>query len=307
MIKTIRNAVNNSNIESEELFLITKINDFTGFFIHRGKLIYLVKNIEHLSTNNIETEFLIFNSNIYVQSVKNHSTFQSGYYNIIKYKGSINDDNIDSFVNLCMAHSSSNIRINLDKFFYSLITLFQLPKEQQYKNLIGLFGELKFIEHIYSKYNKKIATFWHTSGSLDKYDIVCPNNNFEIKTIKSEEKIVKIKHSQLYNCDINKNYLVLIQIEENNAGETLNEFINKIRKISVFSESYNFQLNIEKERKRVSPIDANSLKFKLVNVQIYPISNLDSIKGIPDNITNIEYNYNLGNIKSCTITSSIFE
>lgn len=307
MIEIIKNAIDNSNTESEELFLITRINDISGFFVHKCKVLYIVKNIEKLQINNIETEFLTFNSNIYIQSVKNHSTFESGYYNIIQYKGFVNDDNIDSFVNLCIAHSSSSIKINLDKFFYSLITLFQLPKEQQYKNLIGLFGELKFIEYVYSKYNKNISSCWHLGGSLDKYDIVCPDNNFEIKTIKSEDKIVKIKHSQVFNCDINKNYLVLVQIEENITGETLNELINKIRKNSSFAKCYNFQLNIEKERKRVSPEESDSLKFKLINIKIYPVSNLDSIKYIPDNISHIEYNYNLGNISSCDIKSYIFE
>ena len=298
MYELIRDAITKVQQTNELISLVHKLSDISGFFVRDGKLFYIVKNMENLETERTETEFLTFSSNVFITAVENHAQFESGYYNTIKYKGDSSNDNFEGFINLCLAHASSQIKINIDKFFYSLISLFQLPKDQQFKNLIGLFGELKFIEYVYSHCETDISTNWHKNGSQDKYDFVCPNNNFEVKTIKSEEQIVKIKHSQIFNCDINHNYLVVIQLEDNISGESLIDLIKKLGKMPPFDKCYNFQLNIEREKRRVSREESHKFKFKVLSIKIYLTSKIETIKNIPENITQLEYIYNFGNIAS---------
>lgn len=180
---------------------------------------------------------------------------------------------------------------NFVSFFYSLISLFQTPKEQNYKNLVGFIGELFLLKSFAEDYDFDISDYWHTYGSSDNYDIVLPKCNIEIKTTSSEDELITIKHIQIFNTE--NNYLASIIINEDNSGMSLNELINNMLSNHKCFNSFNFSLNIEKEKMRVSPVDAETKRFILKGISIYRAETINPFKNIPDEISNLSYKMSL--------------
>jgi hypothetical protein len=89
------------------------------------------------------------------------------------------------------------------EFFDSLIDIFQIPNDQSFKNVVGLYGELSIIKNIYDTYKVDISPFWHLNGSSSKYDFSLKNFNLEIKTTSSKNKMIDIKHYQIFNNENN--------------------------------------------------------------------------------------------------------
>src|SRR5699024_7007357 len=151
-----------------------------------------------------------------IRSFEKNQTFISGRYNVLDFlptaKG-YDESNLESFVNLCVAHTEFMGGKAFVKFFFSLSELFQSPKYQQSKNLIGLFGELSFLKYLCETFSLDLSDRWHSGGEFDKYEISLKNKNIEIKTTSTPDENVIIKHSQLFNTD--QNYLVVVCIEKN--------------------------------------------------------------------------------------------
>lgn len=289
MISSLKEKI--SNLDANILYLIDEINDKAGFFTINKKYIYIIKNFEEIKYESIETEYLKLETNIYIKSIENKPSFENGYYNMITYKGDFNDDNFKSFVNLCTMHALNFHELKFKEFFYSLISLMQYPREQNYKNLIGLYGELKFIEYIYKNTNIDISGKWHKNGSLDKYDFTFSNSNIEVKTTLSEDFCINIKHDQLFNNDTN--YLVYVIIEKNLRGETINELINRMQDEKLYCNNINFSINVERERKRISPIEAKKEKLRVKSINIYDANTINPIPNLPCEISNLKYKLNL--------------
>ncbi len=276
------------------IYLIEKLSDISGFFMVKSHLIYMVTNFEKISHQNLSTEFLRLNTNIEIVSIKNDQQFQSGKYNsleIVPVENEYSDEHLTSFINLCVAHTTYMKAANFVKFFYSLVSLFQFPKEQEYKNLIGFFGELSFLKYLAEKSECDLSDLWHRSGSNDKYDIVLPKCNIEIKATSSIDELVTIKHSQLFNMD--NNFLVSIIVEENSSGITLNELITNMLSDPTYFKGFNFTLNVEKEKRRISPVDAETKRFVFKNAFIYNAAEINPFKIVPDEIYSLSYRMNL--------------
>ncbi|MEL7598370.1 MAG: PD-(D/E)XK motif protein, partial [Clostridiaceae bacterium] len=302
MIQKLLTDIENSK-EDNTIYLLEKLSDTSGFFVLNKKLMYMEMNLENLSHESINTEFLSLDTNVSIHSIENNNQFDSGYYNVLTYRDSTNTINFEAFVSLCSSYAKNSSEILFNKFFYSLISLFQLPKEQQLKNMYGLYGELKFIEYIYRELNIDISPFWHTGGSNDKYDFVFSKSNFEVKTITSEELLIKLKHAQIFNSD--HNYLVVVSTEHNNSGETLTELIQKLQNAKDFCNGYNFNLNIEKEKRRISLAEASSIRLKLLDVLLYETKKLNVFEDIPEEISDLSYKYNLSTIQTDNFESRL--
>ena len=201
------------------------------------------------------------------------------------------DASLDSFINLCVAHTQFMGASAFVKFFYSLVNLFQYPKEQKFINLVGLFGELSFLKYVSQVINTDFSDRWHRTGSTDKYDIALDSCNLEIKTTMSIDELVTIKHSQLFNMD--RNYLVAVLVEESNGGITLNQLISEMQDHTEHFKSFNFALTIEKEKKRISPIDAETKRFSFKSLTIYDAHVINPFKELPENISSMEYKLDL--------------
>jgi len=293
MLSAIKDALSKCPSDGS-IYLIDKLSDISGFFMVKGHLLYMVYNSEETSHQNLSTEYLKLNTNIDIVSVKNDQKFKTGKYNLLEIIPVANeypDELLSSFINLCISHTTYMNAKNFVSFFYSLISLFQTPKEQNYKNLVGFIGELFLLKSFAEDYDFDISDYWHTYGSSDNYGIVLPKCNIEIKTTSSEDELITIKHIQIFNTE--NNYLASIIINEDNSGMSLNELINNMLSNHKCFNSFNFSLNIEKEKMRVSPVDAETKRFILKGISIYRAETINPFKNIPDEISNLSYKMSL--------------
>lgn len=278
------------------LYLLEKLPFETGLFASNGNVLYLVPNNEKCSPLSIKTEYLRVETNIFVSAFNpSVSSFENGYYNYVELLlPALNDlkANMTAFVNLCLAHATYINGEEFLSFFDSLVSLFQLPREQQYKNLIGLMGELLLIEYIYQKFNEDLSQYWHTEGSFSRLDFTCPYANLEVKTTPTDSLSFTIKHNQLFiNSD--KNYLVTVAIEENNSGRTLEELeISLLQDLNICN-SMSFCINLEKEKRRVSPTEISSRRFVLKKIGVYRATDINPFVNIPENVEDLSYKLNL--------------
>ena len=271
----------------EKVYLLIKLSDKTGFFMSSGKLLYMEKTINCGGINaSVNTEYLEFIPQVKVVPVSAENQFVEGYYNVLSFKANLDDENLESFIRLCIIHTNNRADLTFGQLFDTILNLFQLPKEQEYKNLIGLYGELAFIQFIYKNYNSNICKYWHKSGSKSKYDFAITNCNFEVKTITTEEMIVNIKHKQIFNTD--RNYLVVVQLSKD-RGITLEQLINNLYQQESFNEEYQFWIKLEKEKRRISNIDMQNEKFCIEVVNIYDANQINIFEHVPNSITELTY------------------
>lgn len=278
------------------LYLLEKLPSETGLFASNGNVLYIVPNTENCSSLSIKTEYLRVETNIFVSAFNpSVSSYENGYYNYVELQLSVLNDieaNINAFVNLCLAHATYTNGKEFMSFFDSLVSLFQLPREQQYKNLVGLMGELLLIEYIYQKYHEDLSQYWHVDGISSRLDFTCPYGNLEVKTTPTDSLSFIIKHNQLF-VNSEKNYLVAIVIEENNAGRTLEELITRLLEDPEICNSLRFNINIEKEKRRISPSEINSRRFVLKKIHTYSATAINPFVSVPDCVEDLSYKLNL--------------
>lgn len=303
MLDNIKNFI--KNLPPDDLiYLVEKLSENSGFFISNGHLLYIVKNYEHEKPQSVSTEYLNLNTNVEIRAFAEKQQFESGKYNIIEYIPKVNgyfDADLESFVNLCSAHALYMDSNNFIKFFYSLINIFQYPDKQDYKNLIGLFGELSVIKFIYEQTGYDISSTWHKTGSTGKYDFVLDKMNIEVKSSISTEKDVAIKHNQLFNND--NNYLAVVYLEKNNCGISTNQLLHELFSNPNCCNNYNFAINVEKEKKRISPTDADNVLFSVRNIFFYYAKEINPFNSVPDNVTSLSYKLNLSDSNKIEINS----
>ena len=282
--------------QDNTLYLMEKLPCKTGLFASNGNVLYIVPNEEHCAPLSINTEFLHLETNVFVSAFNSSvASFENGYYNSVELRileSTETEENLIAFVNLCLAHSTYMQGQEFMTFFDSLVSLFQLPREQQYKNLIGLLGELVLIELIHNSFRLDLSTYWHNDGSSSHLDFVCPFANFEVKTTTGNSLRFTIKHDQLFTNN-EKNYLVAIVLEESNAGRTLEELITSLLKSPDYCNSMQFAINVEKEKRRVSPIELHSKRFVFKKMYAYRASEINPFENIPDYIEDLSYKLDL--------------
>ncbi len=294
-----------STPKDNTLYLMEKFPCNTGLFASNGNVQYMAHNEEHCSDMSIKTDFLCLETNIYVSAFNaSVPSFENGHYNsveLILTETSDSESNLSAFVNLCLAHATYMSGRDFMAFFDSLVELFQLPKEQHYKNLIGLMGELLFIEYIYQNHGIDLSTYWYTDGPSSKLDFVCLSANFEVKTTAREALSFTIKHDQLFSS-ADKNYLVAIVLEENNTGRTIEDIISGLLDSPGYCNGLQFSINLEKEKRRVSPVDAKNKRFVLKKIYAYPASNINPFGDIPDCVEDLSYKIDLLPFKEIQLT-----
>ena len=273
------------------LYLIRDLTKQSGFFASDGKLLYIVISINENKSENIDTEYLSLKLRVNIHAVQNNPSFMDGYYDVIELRDSSDTHNMESFIKLCLSHSQNINELNFRDFFYSLISLFQLPQDQLFKNVLGLYGELKLIEYVWNEYEKDISNCWHKSGSFSKYDFAFRTFAFEVKTVLSESLIVPIKHGQLFNSE--QTFLCAINCENSDIGETLSQLIERLIDNFQICNGFNFDLNLEKELKRISKIDLTTTRFNFLSINIFKATDINPFQSIPDEISKLTYNYDL--------------
>lgn len=287
----IQNLINASYYDSSYIYLLKVLNENSAFLYNEKKVYFAIKNILNLNSESIDTTNLSLRTNVFINSVENNPSFKPGYYNILFFNNDLNSDLFSTFVDLCTVYSSENNTKDFISFFYSLITLFQLPKEENFRNLIGFYGELKLIQILFEKYSLDISNSWHKTGSsFDKYDFVFQKINLEVKTSTKEENIFKIKHNQIFND--HNNYVALLNINLDNSGETVVNLLDYFKLTKPFSNNLDFLIKLEREKTKINFKESNKTFFKFYNLSFFHCNDLEKITNIPSAITNISYNYN---------------
>lgn len=289
MLSVVKDAIEKSPVDGL-IYLAKKLSDTSGFFVSDKHLLYIVKNFDHESAQNISTEFIKLNTNVEVQAFADGQQFETGKYNILDFiptEDGYNSADLESFVNLCSAHALYMNSAEFVKFFYSLINIFQYPAEQEYKNLVGLFGELSVIKFIHEQTGQDVSAFWHKAGSNGKYDFVLDSLNIEVKSSAADSDEVAIKHNQIFNND--NNYLAVVSLEKNNAGISTSHLINELLTNPDYCNNYSFSVNVEKERKRISPTDAENVFFTVKSITFYRTVDINPFLSLPDEVRELTY------------------
>ena len=277
--------------DKDTLYLIEPITEKTGFFSNDGKLIFIVKDEAGLRPEGIDTEYLKLQTHIKLSSVKNFQTFEDGYYNLIVFNAETSNENIFDFINLCEIYARNEEELSFRDFFYTLISIFQLPSEKKYKNAIGLYGELKFMEYCAKEIDLDISTYWHRNGELSKYDFSNGDNFIEIKSTSNGSEIATIKHKQIF--EVSDGYLVLVSTYTDDTGETIDELIESMHKEEKYFKNINFNATLTKELKRVSEVDCQTMRFVVNEIKMFNTKDIDPFDNIPVGITELNYKYDL--------------
>lgn len=291
----IRSEMEKCPSNDNHLYLLKSIDEKCGFFAMDKKLLFMVWAEGNKRIDTVKTEKLVLNTSVEILSVRNDATFKPGKYDFILFTGEKNETDFESFINICILYSNEKNKISMKDFFYSILDMFQLPKEQQFKNLIGLVGELAVLHDIYTKTGIYVGAGWH-ENSTDKYDISYNDSVIEVKTTTSNLYNVKIKHDQLFGKE--GVILAAVRVSESNIGITLKNLIKKINAINEFKTDLMFQIKLGKELKKISPKDLEYKKVEINDIRFYCNSDMVTIYDIPENITNIEYDYTLIDIPS---------
>lgn len=294
-ILNIKNHVE-SITDTTSIYLIEVLTNSAGFFANDGKLLYIAKDIYGYPYEGIETDYLKLQTHARISSVKNNQTFCDDYYNIIIYKGNLDDSNISSFIQLCSIHANNFDDLNFKEFFYSLITLFQLPTEQAFKNAVGLYGELKFMQYATDRKNIDISKSWHKSGSYSQYDFSNGVSSLEIKTTMSDNSEVTIKHQQIFGdhpCT-----LVVINCKQYENGETIEEVISAMYSDPNAFNGINFSINLAKELKRISINDVKEIRFGVKQIQFFAVEDINPFPLIPDIVSKLNYRLDVSELVS---------
>lgn len=278
------------------IYLIDILSDTAGFFTSDKKLLYIAQDTSDYSYEHIETDYLKLQTHVWICAVKNNQTFKDDYYNLIIYKGTLDGSNFASFIQLCSIHAHNSEDLNFKEFFYSLITLFQLPSEQAFKNAIGLYGELKFMQYAKHRTNVDISKSWHRSGSYSQYDFSNGEQSIEIKTTLSDNSDVTIKHFQIFSehpCN-----LVVIHCEQYENGETIKEVISSMFQEPTAFKGINFSINLAKELKRISLKDVKELRFSIRQIQLFKAADINPFQIIPDIVSKLSYKLDISDFSS---------
>lgn len=304
MIETIKRKLQEINSESDSLYLLSKLSEDTGFFFLKGQVLLLTSNVNEKNNTTRDTEKLTLSTRVYIEAVENDHTFSNGYYDYVLFKGTSEESDFDMFIKICCLYINSVETVSLKEFFYTILEMFQMPGEQQYKNLIGLYGELCVLKNLYEAKGKNMSRYWHNNSS-DKNDYVGEDLIIEVKTTMSKLLEVKLKHDQLFSKD--GIILAVVQLDEDNGGCSLTELITTITGYEEFKNDFIFQVKLAKEMKRISPVEADDRHFTLLQIKYYNNMDIPTISDIPDGMSCISYNYALAFVNDIDIDNFLVE
>lgn len=99
------------------LYLILALSSCSGVFSDNGRIAFLVQNKEDLPFECIETEYLSLKTNVRIHAVQNTQTFKDDYYNVIAFKGTIDDANLEAFLKFALYIPITSANCGLKNFF----------------------------------------------------------------------------------------------------------------------------------------------------------------------------------------------
>ena len=157
---------------------------------------------------------------------------------------------------------------------------------------------------IYLKNNLNIdsSNSWHISSN-DKYDFVFNQYPLEVKTTNSKEKLLTLKHNQIFNNQ--EKILAAVFCESNNAGMSVHDLVKILNKNKQIAQNINFQLKLQQELIKINQEDMQKVKFKLKEIKFFITKDLPTLTNIPENILNFTFQFSCENLK--TISDDIMK
>lgn len=290
----MKNNLNKISMEKDILYLLEKYNKTSGLFMLNHKYVFVEQNLQKYNADGIETEFLTLKTSIDIESIRNDPTFKKGNYNLIIFKSEEVDVELENFFKLCQLYSKNN-DYKFKDFFTSLYNIFQSKKVEKSLNLLGLWGELYVMIYLKNNLNLDSSNSWHISSN-DKYDFVFNQYPLEVKTTNSKDKLLTLKHNQIFNNQ--EKILAGVFCENNNAGMSVHDLVKMLNKNKQIAQNINFQLKLQQELIKINQEDMENIKFKLKEIKFFNSKDLPTLTNIPENILNITYQYSCENLKS---------
>lgn len=290
----MKNNLNKISMEKDILYLLEKYNKTSGLFMLNHKYVFVEQNLQKYNADGIETEFLTLKTSIDIESIGNDPTFKKGNYNLIIFKSEEVDVELENFFKLCQLYSKNN-DYKFKDFFTSLYNIFQSKKVEKSLNLLGLWGELYVMIYLKNNLNIDSSNSWHISSN-DKYDFVFNQYPLEVKTTNSKDKLLTLKHNQIFNNQ--EKILAGVFCENNNAGMSVHDLVKMLNKNKQIAQNINFQLKLQQELIKINQEDMENIKFKLKEIKFFNSKDLPTLTNIPENILNITYQYSCENLKS---------
>lgn len=295
MIEKLKTSLLSNEVNENYIYLLQKINSFSGFFIYQKKLLFMINNFDERKNQEIITDYLTMRTKVPIEAVTNDPSFVRGEYNMLFYNGDI-DNKVELFVDLCKTYLNNHHLMSFSTFFRTMYSFFQESQEKLRTDIVGLYGELYFIRYMH-EHNINLMKNWLTNGRYSKYDFVIDDINIEVKTTEKELPIFRIKHRQVFNdqCVI----ITTINIEKNNNGISLEDLHNFFKRNNEFNQNLTFMMLLENEifNYKIND-DLYKAKYNVTKMTLYDNSELTSFDFIPENITNLTYDYNFNNEKN---------
>lgn len=271
----------------DRIYLIDKPNDDCYFFVWNGKLIFAVK-AEPKKFIKYSTSLLEFNQSVQLAGVDDGEPLQCDF---IIMKTIPSQQAMDTFVRLCKTYSNNNGE-ELERFFNTLVTLFNKNKEER-SHVIGLFGELSVAKYFLENYSYNCEAFWQRDGNKSKYDFTLPNVNVEVKSSSGSPFSTNIKHDQIFNND--DVILATCSLENNTAGHTILELIEELKNdFNAFGE-LRTTLLLEERLLRI-PLDEQNIHFSTKEIKFFNTSVINPFPCKPERISNLTYNLDIAGL-----------
>lgn len=285
----LNTIIANSKFDSNKLYLLEKVGQKFGFF-YSNNTVYFGTKSSDLGLSSLSTNYLELDFNITINSIITNQTFESGKYDLLKFKGDLNTSLFDIFYSLCKKYCSDDNGMSLFDFFNTIRNLFEKTKDNDFRNCIGILGELYLIKYLFTNYKTNIADAYHLAGSNSKFDFSFDTFNIEVKATSKIEKIFLLKHSQIFNNQ--HNYICVINFIETGTDLSINKLLNYFNNEDSFKNNLRFQTAILTEINKIKNPNELDKGFSLQDISIFDTRKLPSLDNIPSNISEIEYKYN---------------
>ncbi|MEG0034885.1 MAG: PD-(D/E)XK motif protein [Bacilli bacterium] len=290
MINKIKNIRENKGYCEDKIYLIEKNNE-TGFFLMNEKVAFVCFS-KNTKSKNIKTNLLLLQTRVKIISVENNNSFESGYYDLILFNDILESKTFDTFVALCRL-LAKKIDYDIISYFFMLVEMFSRSNENSKRNSIGLFGELYFIYNSYKKFGVFIQKNWHINHSSDISDFQFSRFQVEVKTTTRINRKFKLKYDQLI---LPRNlFLTALNVyKDTPEGMTIEKLIDDILKINEFANDIDFLMKIEIEISKIDLADKKT-RYYVWNEAFFHIDDLNIFKDVPNNITDIQFDYLFSN------------
>ncbi len=286
------------------VYLVSELNNADGFYVCDDEPIYASKvGNEGRSKAAVETECLQLHLGVMLKLAEADSQPGSQRFNMIRLSNFRSQKELTAFVDLCSMHAGGSTALTFEEFFYSLNSLFKPLRTQSSLNAMGLYGELALIDAARKLgLGDVVSRSWQLAGDNSKYDFAFCAGNIEVKTTSSQRKKVLIKHDQLFNDDLNR--LAVVVLEKTPNGETLEGLANRLHGYDDCFTDFRSQAVLAGQLLRV---DEKSLRVRYLvrEIRCYTTEEINCFETIPDRIFDLNYRLDLADLRWTSLDDAL--